>query len=174
MKGIRKFSLLGALLVIGLVATMSFSLLQAQEDTTAESYREVLYRIVDEGVTPGDFDLLDELIAEDYVVQSPLGDLDREGLKGFLGALRASLSDFQMVRDQVIVEGEFAATRTTITGVFEKEFPLPTGVVPPNGQPIEVQIINVFRFDEDGRVVEEWAQFDNLGFLIQLGAMPAP
>jgi len=30
-----------------------------------------------------------------------------------------------------------------------------------------------FRYDEDGRLAEEWAQFDNLGFLRQLGVAGA-
>lgn len=31
----------------------------------------------------------------------------------------------------------------------------------------------IFRFDEEGKIVEEWAQFDNLGFLTKMGAMGA-
>jgi hypothetical protein len=35
-------------------------------------------------------------------------------------------------------------------------------------------INNIWRFNENGKVAVEWAQFDNLGFLIQLGVMSAP
>ena len=59
-----------------------------------------------------------------------------------------------------------------MTGIFEQEFAAPTGLILPNGQPITLTIINIFRFREDGLIVEEWAQFDNLGFLTQLGALP--
>ena len=165
-------------LIISVLAILSVPLLLAQEvtpspDDLEEVQRAVLYQIVDEGVTPGDFELVSSLLADDYVIHSPLGDLDAEGLNAFLGALRTSLTDFEMVRDQVIVEGEFAATRSTITGTFDVEFPSPMGVLPPNNQPITIVIVNMFRFDDEGLIAEEWAQFDALGFFTQLGAFPS-
>lgn len=132
-----------------------------------------LRRIVDEGLTTGNFALLDEFIAKDYLVHCPFGDLGLEAVKGFFGALRGAFTNFKVVRAHVLVEENFAATRSVVTGIFDHEFPGPTGIIKPNGQPIELQIINIFRFGEDGLIVEEWAQFDNLGFLTQLGAMTA-
>ena len=138
----------------------------------AQTHRTTLLRISDEGLTPGNFALLDEFIAEDYVVHSPFGDLGRAAVKDFFGALRGALTLFKVVRAQIVVEGDFAATRTVTTGIFEHEFPGPTGMIPPNGQPVNLEIINTFRFNQDGLIVEEWAQFDNRGFLTQLGALP--
>ncbi|MEO8392646.1 MAG: ester cyclase [Chloroflexota bacterium] len=138
----------------------------------AQTHRTTLLRISDEGLTPGNLDLLDELIAEDYLVHSPFGDLNREAVKGFFGALRGALTNFKVVRAQIVVEENFASTRSVVTGIFKHEFHGPTGVIAPNGQTIDLQIINIFRFREDGVIVEEWAQFDNLGFLAQLGALP--
>ncbi|WP_308013481.1 ester cyclase [Streptomyces beigongshangae] len=43
------------------------------------------------------------------------------------------------------------------------------GAIAPNGQPMRLELINHFRFDENGRLAEEWVQYDNLGFLRQLG-----
>jgi hypothetical protein len=139
----------------------------------AQPHRTNLLRISDEGLTAGNFALLDQLIAEDYIVHSPIGDLGREAVKVFFGALRGALTNFKVVRAQILVEGDFAATRSVTTGIFEHEFPGPTGVIPPNGQPVKLEIINTFRFNKEGLIVEEWAQFDNLGFLTQLGALPA-
>ena len=140
----------------------------------AQAHRTTLLRISDEGLTPGKLALLDEFVAEDYIVHSPFGDLNREAVKGFFGGLRAAFADFKVVRAQIVVEENFASTRSVVTGIFKHEFHGPTGVIAPNGQTIDLQIINIFRFREDGVIVEEWAQFDNLGFLTQLGALPTP
>lgn len=136
-------------------------------------HRTTLLRIANEGLTPGNFDLLDEFIAVGYVVHSPFGDLNLEAVKGFFEALRNALSEFKVIRAHILVNEHFAATRSVVTGSFNQVFTSPNGVIPPNGKPVELQIISIFRFDEDGAIIEEWAQFDNLGFLTQLGVMTA-
>ncbi len=175
----RFYSKYCILLLICIGASFSVFITSAQEITPSaddqnETQRAALIRVVDEGVTPGNFDIVKQLVAEDYALHSPLGELDRDGVIGFFGALRASLTDFKATRDQVIVEGKFGATRTTITGTFDKDFPSPLGLLKPNHKPIVIVIINMFRFNDDGLIAEEWAQFDALGFFTQLGALPAP
>ncbi|MDX2136547.1 MAG: ester cyclase [Chloroflexota bacterium] len=164
--------------VIAVLMAVTFA--SAQDATPGvspqeEAQRELLYRIVEDGLTIGDFDLVRELIAEDFVVHSPVGDLDREGFVGFMQALRASLSDFTVTRDAVIVEGEYAATRATISGTFDgADFASPMGTLPPNGEVVTIVLQTFHQFDDEGRIVEEWAMFDLLSFFTQLGAMPAP
>jgi len=34
---------------------------------------------------------------------------------------------------------------------------------------VSFELINIFRYNEDGRLIEEWVQMDNRGFLKQLG-----
>lgn len=163
--------------VVLLIVFGMFSLATAQGESAANESEEANRQaLIDAAaaLTAGDYEAVDALLAEDYVVHTPLGDLDSAGLIGFFTGLHASLSDFNMVREQVIVEGDWAATHLTLTGTFdEAEFPSPMGVLPPNGQPIVVTVVNMFHFNEDGQVVEEWAQFDVLGFFTQLGAFPA-
>lgn len=140
----------------------------------SEARRKLLYRITDEMLTPGKFDLLDECVAAEYVVHCPLGDLDRNALKGLFGAFRTSFSDFKVARDHVLIDGDYASTRSSISGVFNTEFPMGGGMIPPNGKSIKFEVINIFKFDGNGMIVEEWAQFDNYGFMVQLGAISAP
>jgi predicted ester cyclase len=45
--------------------------------------------------------------------------------------------------------------------------------VQPTGKPVEWTEIHFFRI-VDGRIAEHWANFDQLGILTQLGAIPAP
>lgn len=40
----------------------------------------------------------------------------------------------------------------------------------PNGQRVVFELINIFRFDDQGRIVEEWIQEDYRSALVQLGA----
>ena len=34
---------------------------------------------------------------------------------------------------------------------------------------MRLELINLLRYDEDGRLAEEWVQYDSLGYLRQLG-----
>ena len=52
---------------------------------------------------------------------------DRETLKSFFGSLRAALSQFKVVRAQIVIQGEVAATRSVVTGIFDREFQGPNG-----------------------------------------------
>jgi predicted ester cyclase len=45
--------------------------------------------------------------------------------------------------------------------------------IPATNKRITVTGIGIFRFSDDGRVVESWDSMDQLGMLQQLGAIPA-
>jgi len=75
-------------------------------------------------------------------------------------------------RAQIIVDGNFVSARTVMAGRFEKEFAYtPIGTVQPNGRQVQWELINIFRFTDEGRLVEEWVQTDTYDFLRQLGAV---
>jgi predicted ester cyclase len=62
----------------------------------------------------------------------------------------------------MIVDGDYIACQTTITGTFVREFTRsPVGPLPPNGRRVAFELINIFRYDDQGRVAEEWVQMDN-------------
>ena len=70
-----------------------------------------------------------------------------------------------------VVEGNHVACQTTIAGTFLREFTRsPAGPVPPNGNRVTFELINSFRYDDDGRVAEEWAQTDGRAVPRQPGA----
>jgi predicted ester cyclase len=72
------------------------------------------------------------------------------------------------VEDQ-IAEGDKVVTRYTVSGTHQGEF---FGVAP-TGKRITMSGIMVDRL-EDGKMVEEWPEYDLLGVMRQLGAVPAP
>ena len=45
--------------------------------------------------------------------------------------------------------------------------------VPPAGTQVEVQLIDIMRFDEAGLVCEHWGVADMLSLMQQLGVVPA-
>lgn len=72
----------------------------------------------------------------------------------------------------MVAEGNHVACQTWIEGTFAREFTQsPVGPLPPNGRRIVWDLLNLFRFDDEGRLVEEWARTDYRSFLRQLGAV---
>lgn len=44
--------------------------------------------------------------------------------------------------------------------------------VPATGKRVEITGIQIDRFDESGKLVEEWPEYDLLGAMQQMGAIP--
>jgi predicted ester cyclase len=85
--------------------------------------------------------------------------------------MRAAFDDLTIGRRIMVVEGDYVACQTTITGTFVREFThSPIGPLPPNGSRVVFELINIFRYDDQGRLAEEWVQTDNRSRLRQLGA----
>ena len=96
---------------------------------------------------------------------------NREELQEYFVALRAAFDDLTITRGIMVVEGDYIACQTTIAGTFAREFThSAVGPLPPNGNRVVFELSNIFRYDEDGRLAEEWIQTDNRSTLRQLGA----
>ncbi|MBV2143280.1 ester cyclase [Falsochrobactrum sp. TDYN1] len=96
---------------------------------------------------------------------------DYAGLTAYFQALRAAFNDLSIRRGIMIAEDNNIACQTWIEGVFVRDFTMsPAGPLPPNGQRILMDLINIFRFDGEGRLMEEWVRTDYRSFLRQLGA----
>ena len=110
--------------------------------------------------------------APDFVFHGPDGvGADREGLNGFFASLRAAFDDLTITRGIVVVEGNYVACQTSIAGTFVREFThSPAGPLPPNGSRVVFELANILRYDDKGRLAEEWVQTDNRSLLRQLGA----
>jgi hypothetical protein len=68
------------------------------------------------------------------------------------------------------VDGSFVAARTTFSGGFVGLFTYsPIGPVEPTGQHLEWEVMGTFRYDDEGRLAEEWVQTDYGSFLTKLG-----
>ncbi len=96
---------------------------------------------------------------------------DYSGLAEYFRSVRAAFDDRSIRRGIIVVEGDHVACQTWIEGTFVRDFTMsPVGPLPPNGQRVIFDLLNVFRFDHTGRLVEEWVRTDYRSFLRQLGA----
>lgn len=129
-------------------------------------------RIGELEVTGDDQAAVDAYFAPDFRFHGPDGrELDYHGLQSYFGSVRAAFDDRTIKRGIVIVEGNYVACQTTIEGTFVREFTQsPVGPLPPNGQRVTFELTNIFRYDDDGRLAEEWIQTDSRSVLRQLGA----
>lgn len=144
-------------------------------DTTPEmidANKAGVATINDEAFNKGDVSVVDDLFLPDFVNRTD--GTDREAFKQSILAFRAAMPDIQATSEMVVAEGNWVAFRFTATGTFEKDFVSPQGTLPPTGKPLMLANNILIHFDGDGKVIEFWEAYDNLGFLTQLGAIPAP
>jgi steroid delta-isomerase-like uncharacterized protein len=93
----------------------------------------------------------------------------RQGAKLFYDGLWAAFPNPRLSLDDVITEGDKVACRFTMQATHKGEF---MGI-PPTGKEVKVPGITILRFS-GGKCVERWNQADMLGWMQQLGVVPAP
>ncbi|MFC8595216.1 ester cyclase [Streptomyces atroolivaceus] len=140
------------------------------DDTRYDERSRALVRIGREGIAVADDEKLDAYFAEDFIFHGPDGDLTYAQLRSFFTAMRTAFEGFACERRALISQGDYVGARTCMSGRFTAPFEAsPIGTIAPNGQLMRLELINHFRYDENGRLAEEWVQYDNVGLLRQLG-----
>lgn len=133
-----------------------------------------LIRIGDEAIAKENPAMLRAFFAEDFVFHGPNGDRDFDQLSSHFASLRAAFSDFRLGREQILVDGDHTAARTSFSGVFTGVFTQsPIGTLQPTGKHVRWEAMNIFRYDSGGRLAEEWVQTDYRSMLVKLGVPPA-
>jgi predicted ester cyclase len=109
---------------------------------------------------------------ENFAFHGPDGfDSDYAGLTEYFQSIRAAFEDRAIRRGIIIAEGNHIACQTWIEGTFTAPFThSPVGKLEPNGARVVWDLMNMFKFDDRGRLVEEIVRTDNRSFLRQLGA----
>ena len=121
----------------------------------------------------GETDLAEQLVHPDFVNN----EAEPERQKGPSGAaatsewLRSCFGNLRYEIHRVFIDGDMAAAYVTMHGTHEGG--LPPGV-PATHKPFAVEHVHLFRFADDGRVVEHSAVRDDLGMVMQLGLLPPP
>ena len=138
---------------------------QENKDIVLRSYQEV--------INTGDFDSAEEFFSTDLVeheeVPGLTGPPGIEGFKQAFSILRGAFPDLRMDVHDMIAEGDKVVARVSVHGTHRGEL---MGM-PPTGARVEVTATDIFRI-EGGKIAEHWGNFDNLGMMQQLGAIPPP
>lgn len=138
---------------------------------SAESNATKSRRIMEEGFNLGDLDVVDELCAPDIVSHDPAEPDDVRGIdahKERIGTYRKAMPDLEVTVEDLIASRDRVVTRWTVRGTNLGEFE----GMQPTGRRIEISGISIDRFDDQGRIAETWDNWDNLGFMQQLGLVP--
>jgi hypothetical protein len=109
---------------------------------------------------------------ENFAFHGPDGlDADYAGLAEYFRSLRAAFDDRTIRRGIIVAEGEYIACQTWIEGTFARPFTQsPAGRLEPTGARVVMDLMNIFRLDDEGRLVEEYVRTDYRSFLRQLGS----
>jgi steroid delta-isomerase-like uncharacterized protein len=130
-------------------------------------------RLLEQSFNDGRFDLIDELVAPEALNHDPglpaqLRDLrGGEGIKRIASMYREAFPDLRITVDDVIAAEDKVVLRWHSEGTHRGEL---AGLAP-TGVRGSVTGISIDRW-KDGKIVEVWAEWDNLGLARQLGAAP--
>lgn len=124
-----------------------------------------------ERISAGDIAGFGDLVAENFVEHDEVTDRPRtkEGTLEFFHYLLSAFPDMQMDVEDLIASDDKAVARVKATATHRGEF---MGV-PPTGAHVELQLIDIMRFDDEGLVCEHWGVADMLSLMQQLGVVPA-
>lgn len=143
---------------------------------STEENKALFRRYIEEAGSKGNLDLVDEVFASrfiDHQIDGSTKERNPEYSKQFLRRFREAFPDAHYEIEYQVAEGDKVATRWTMRATHQGEF---RGIVPPTGKKIMVTGIGIVRFSEEGKVVETWDNFDQLGMMRQIGvvALPGP
>ena len=138
--------------------------------TAEDEHARVVARYFDEVWSQGRLEVLDEILAPDYVNHTPSTPNPPPGpggLKPIVAAFRVAFPTLRFTILEVVAEGERVAVRVRMEGTQDG----PLFDIPATHRHVSVDQINIERF-RDGRIVEHWRVTDELGVMRQLGVVP--
>ncbi len=138
----------------------------------SEENKAIARRAFEDHFNTGNFDLAEEIFAADYVNHDPSLPDFGTGPKVANQAVRLyreAFPDARITVEDQVAEGDKVATRWSARGTHQGEL---LGVAP-TGNQVEITGISISRI-EDGKIAEDWINYDALGMMQQIGAIPSP
>src|ERR1700674_5855936 len=134
--------------------------------------KELTRKFIAEVWNQGRFDVLEELVAPDCVTHDPAapgGEIrGLDGIKELVSMYRNAFPDTELEIKDLILDGNKVAARITASGTHKGAL---MGIAP-TGKRVSISGTSITHF-RDGKQVESWASYDQLGMLQQLGVMPS-
>lgn len=136
---------------------------------TPQENMALVRRYIDETWNKGNLQVIDEVVAEDYIQHVNRIEQRREGVTQFFLMLRKAFPDIHNTIQIMLAENDRVVWQSNITGTHMDTFQ----GVPATGKSIKITATNFLRV-VNGKFVENWGEQDNLGLLQQLGVIPKP
>jgi len=165
-RGLALAGLIAAISACATPGSASTPTRSSSMNASGRSHKELVRRVYEVGLNDGEMDVLEQSIAPDFV-----------GVRGGLGPsafarpiveLRAAFADIRYTVVDLIEEGDRVAIRWTWTGTHDGPF----RGFPASGKRVSSSGFAIFQL-RDGKIVRSWLDTDRLGFLQQIGAVPA-
>lgn len=133
-----------------------------------EANKALVRRFIEEIFVKGNVAAVDELVADDFVPYTwPHTGDGKHDVKQAMARVAKGLSDPEFVIEDEIAEGDRVVVRVHASATQSGEFMR----MPASGKRYSIEEIHIFRLRE-GKVIAHWHQFDQMGLMQQLGALP--
>ena len=137
------------------------------QNDVSEAAKAVIRRNTEEVQGAGNFELFDELFADDFLDHTPQPGRspDKAGASELYKVLRDAFPDFHAVIHWQAADGDLVTTYKTYHGTHKGEF---FGIAP-TGREIHFETVDAMRV-RDGKITEHWGVANLFSLMQQLGA----
>jgi steroid delta-isomerase-like uncharacterized protein len=136
-----------------------------------EAAKAVARRNTEEVQNTGNFDVFEELFADDFVDHTPQPGTtpDKAGVRKLYSYIRAAFPDFYAEIHWQLADGDRVTTYKTYYGTHEGDF---LGVAPTHRK-IHFETVDVMRV-QDGKITDHWGVGNLLSLMQQIGGWIPP
>jgi steroid delta-isomerase-like uncharacterized protein len=139
----------------------------------SEENKALVLRYFEEIWDKGNLDAIDELFTTNFVRHGPTATEGEvrglEEFKGLVSMYRSAFPDLRVPIEDLVAEGDRVVSRWRTRGTHQGEL---MGITP-SGNQASVTGIIIDRIS-GGKIEEEWADYDTLHLMQQIGADPQP
>ena len=133
----------------------------------SDAAKAVVRRNTEEVQSHGNFDVFEELFADDFLDHTPQPNMtpNKDGVRDLYHRLRAAFPDFHADIHWQAADGELVTTYKTYHGTHEGLF---LGMAP-TGRKIQFETVDVMRV-RNGKITDHWGVANLFSLMQQLGA----
>lgn len=139
---------------------------------SVEENKAIAHRLFDGAWNRGDVALFDEFTTPQSIDHAAVvgkeGGVGPESFKEVITTMRTAMPDLHLTIEDEIAEGDKVVHRWRMQGTNQG----PLMGMAPTGKKLTLTGITIVRI-VNGKVMDRWAQIDELGLLRQLGIVPA-
>ena len=135
---------------------------------SSEHNKKAFRLFIEEVFNKGNFNVLNEVFAPNYVEHQFGLKTTVEGVKEDVSFLHRAFPDFHMTIEDMIASEDTVWGRMSVTGTNMGPF-----MGAPTGKRINITVFDVLRF-KDGLAVDHWGVPDRFAVLAQLELLPRP